>query len=106
MAKPVALALIGAGNRGTHAYATYAKAFPQEARFVAVAEPNALRRDYFAQEHDLGPDQCFESWEALLDRPQFAEGVLVTTQDRMHVEPALAAMERGYHVLLEKPMAE
>jgi predicted dehydrogenase len=106
MANPVALALIGAGNRGTHAYATYAKAFPQEVRFVAVAEPDPVRRNYFAHEHDLGPDQCFESWDELLDRPQFAEGVLVTTQDQMHVAPALTAMERGYHVLLEKPMAD
>jgi predicted dehydrogenase len=30
---------------------------------------------------------------------------LIATPDRNHVEPALAALEKGYHVLLEKPMA-
>src|SRR5207302_5871180 len=28
------------------------------------------------------------------------------TQDRMHVDSTLAALARGYHVLLEKPMAQ
>jgi predicted dehydrogenase len=31
--------------------------------------------------------------------------VLICTQDAMHVEPAIAFAELGYHVLLEKPMA-
>jgi predicted dehydrogenase len=34
-----------------------------------------------------------------------ADGAIIATQDRMHVEPAVAALERGYHLLLEKPMA-
>jgi len=31
--------------------------------------------------------------------------VLVTMQDQMHAEPAQAFMRKGYHVMLEKPMA-
>ena len=27
------------------------------------------------------------------------------TQDQMHVQPALAALAKGYHVFLEKPIA-
>ena len=29
----------------------------------------------------------------------------VCTQDQMHTKPTLLALEKGYHVLLEKPMA-
>jgi predicted dehydrogenase len=47
----------------------------------------------------------FESWEALTAKGQLGQAALVTTQDQMHVEPAVAAMKAGYHVLLEKPMA-
>jgi predicted dehydrogenase len=105
MARPLELVLIGAGQRGAHAYASYAFRHPEAARFVGVAEPDAERRRRFAGDHDLDDSQCFESWEELLARGRLGDAAIVTTQDQMHVAPAVAAMEAGYHVLLEKPMA-
>ncbi len=105
MSKPIELVLIGAGARGAHAYASYAFAHPEEVRFVAVAEPDPIRRQRFAEAHDLDDSHCFESWEELIAQGKLADGALITTQDQMHVEPAVAAMEAGYDVLLEKPMA-
>ncbi len=105
MTRPVTLALIGAGARGAYAYGSYALAHPQEVRFVAVAEPDPIRRQRFAETHDLDDDRCFESWEELLSQGQMADGILIATQDQLHVEPTVAALEAGYHVLLEKPMA-
>ncbi|OUC05501.1 hypothetical protein RY27_26915, partial [Litorilinea aerophila] len=105
MTQPLELVLIGAGQRGAYAYASYALAHPEEVRFVAVAEPDPIRRRRFAEEHDLDDSRCFASWEELIAAGQLGQGALVTTQDQLHVEPAVAAMEAGYHVLLEKPMA-
>ncbi len=105
MKQPLELVLIGAGQRGRYAYASYALAHPEEARFVAVAEPDPIRRERFAAEHDLDDSRCFASWEELMAAGQLGQGALITTQDQLHVEPAVAAMEAGYHVLLEKPMA-
>jgi predicted dehydrogenase len=34
-----------------------------------------------------------------------ANFAIIATQDQMHLEPALAMIEKGYNVLLEKPMA-
>jgi len=36
---PIELVMVGAGNRGYHAYGGYARAHPGEVRVVAVAEP-------------------------------------------------------------------
>jgi predicted dehydrogenase len=105
MSKPVDLVLMGAGSRGADSYAPYALEYPAEARFVAVAEPNPIRRERFARQHNLPADRCFASWEDLMGRGQLAEGALVCTQDQMHVGPATAAMQAGYDVLLEKPIA-
>lgn len=105
MSSPLELVLIGAGSRGTRAYASYALEHPDEVRFVAVAEPDPIRRQRFADDHDLDDDQCFTSWEELLSRGQMGHAAIITTQDQMHVPPAIAALEAGYDVLLEKPMA-
>jgi predicted dehydrogenase len=72
---------------------------------VAVAEPDPARRERFADRHGIPQERCFSSWEELLARPQLAEALLNTTMDRMHLDSTLAALDAGYHVLLEKPMA-
>jgi predicted dehydrogenase len=48
---------------------------------------------------------AFEDWRPMLAAGRVADACIVATQDRDHVEPALAAMKAGYNVLLEKPMA-
>ena len=97
--------LIGAGNRGRYTYGAYARAHPDRLRIVAVAEPAPERRAALAQEHGLDPKVCFDDWKRLLEAAPRATLAIVATSDTLHVEPALRALELGYHVLLEKPMA-
>ncbi|NMA85560.1 MAG: Gfo/Idh/MocA family oxidoreductase [Epulopiscium sp.] len=103
--KKVKAILIGAGQRGTYAYAPYAQQHPEELEFVGVAEPIKERREYFRKAYDIPEQNCFEGWEEVLEQPPFADAVLICTQDRMHYEPAKKALALGYHVLLEKPMS-
>jgi predicted dehydrogenase len=105
MSQPIEMALLGAGNRGTFAYGNYAALNPHMVRFVAVAEPDPDRRERFARHHGIPAERCFASWEDLLERPQLADALLNATMDRMHLDSTLAALDAGYHVLLEKPMA-
>lgn len=103
--RQVTAILIGAGNRGAEAYAGYALQYPNELKIVGVAEPRKARREAFAALHGLAPDVCFESWEALLGGPKFADCAIVCTPDKLHFQPVMAALEQGYHVLCEKPMS-
>lgn len=104
VSSPVTLAVVGAGGRGT-GYADWALANPDRARVVAVAEPRDARRTRFAADHRLDPRDVVTDWRQLAERPRVADAVLICTQDRMHVEPAVAFAEAGYDILLEKPMA-
>ncbi|MBP3965875.1 Gfo/Idh/MocA family protein [Paenibacillus lignilyticus] len=103
--KPITAALIGAGQRGAGAYAPYALSHSEEINFVAVADADSGRRERFRQEHNLPEQSCYSSWEELLAGPRLADAILICTQDKMHFEPTLQALEKGYHVLLEKPMS-
>ncbi|MHA1167739.1 MAG: Gfo/Idh/MocA family protein [Candidatus Hodarchaeales archaeon] len=102
---PVKAVLIGAGDRGQNVYGRWSLRHQEKLVFVAVAEPDAGRREKFAVDHGIPENRRFTSWEELLDQGLLAKACLVCTQDQMHVEPAIKALRAGYHVLLEKPMA-
>ena len=102
--KQVTAVLVGAGARG-QVYAEYARQHPEELRIVAVAEPRQDRRELACRAHGVGPERSFSSWEPLLEKPRMADAALICTLDGLHTAPALAALEKGYNVLMEKPMS-
>jgi predicted dehydrogenase len=95
---------MGAGNRGT-IYGNFALRRPGRLRFTAVAEPIETRLRKFSTTHRIPPERRFSHWEQLLQREKMADAAFICTQDRMHTRAAIRALHRGYHVLLEKPMA-
>lgn len=97
--------LIGAGARGAGSYAPYALNYPHELKFVAVAEADPVRRAQFASAYGISEERCYDSWEKLLAEPKLAEIAMICTQDRMHRDPTIQALNKKYHVLLEKPMS-
>ena len=101
---PVKLAIVGAGSRGSR-YAEYASEHPDKARVVAVAEPRESCRDRLAALHRIDPSRVHTDWRELASGERCADAVVIATQDAMHHEPAVAFLEQGYHMLLEKPMA-
>ena len=103
--KQVTAVVIGAGQRGADVYAAYALNFPNELKIVGVAEPLDDRRAEFAKLHGISDENCFNTWEELLNKERFADCALVCTQDKMHYGPVMRALELGYDVLCEKPMS-
>ncbi|MDK2971769.1 MAG: hypothetical protein PWP23_1524 [Candidatus Sumerlaeota bacterium] len=103
---PLEAVLIGAGERGTFGVGAFALAHPQDLKFTAVAEPDAARRERFAAWHGIPPERCFATGTELLAQGRLAPLCFIETLDRDHVEPGTRAMELGYDVFLEKPMAE
>ncbi len=102
--KPVELLIVGAGSRGT-IYAEYAIEHPELARVVGVAEPRAFFRARIAEKHHLSPEHAVTDWRQLAKRPKFADAVVIATADALHMEPAVAFAQKGYDILLEKPLA-
>ncbi len=103
--KRIDVVLVGAGNRGRAVFGAYARRHPERMRVVALAEPREDRRLATAAEHGLPAARVFADSRTLFAARPEAHAAIVATGDTEHVEPALAALERGYHLLLEKPIA-
>ena len=102
--KPITAVVIGAGSRGS-IYAGYAKDHPEELNIIAIAEPRRDRLDALAEEVGVPAEHRFDCWETLLSQPKMADCAFICTLDDDHTAPAIKAMDRGYHILLEKPMS-
>lgn len=105
MAKKVTIAVLGFGIRGEEAYAYYQLLRPEEMEVVAVADPRPERRELAMKKYGVKPENCFVSGEALLAQEKLADVLVIATQDKDHVCFALPALEKGYHLLLEKPIS-
>jgi predicted dehydrogenase len=105
MSKKITFALVGAGSRGLDCFGKYILQDSENVKIVAVAEPREFQRNEAVRRHEILPAQVFSDWQEMLAKPRLADAVIITTTDRVHMAPAIAAAEKGYHILLEKPMA-
>ncbi len=99
------ITIIGAGQRGKDVYASYLKEHHPGISIVAVAESDEIKRAEMAREFQIRPENVFSCYQRLLEGPRLSDAVIIATPDDQHFVPAQLALEKGYHVLLEKPMS-
>jgi len=93
------IGIVGAGRQGWRR-ARAVESFPDD-RLVAVADCVAASAQHLANAYAA---ETHDDWSALVDRAD-VDAVLVCTPPDSHTEIAVAALERGQHVLVEKPLA-
>jgi len=100
----VSLALIGCGGMGSgHLAALFREQLPVELSYLCDLDPAQLdtARDKAGQQSANRP-QCVEEFRRVLDDPS-VDAVLVATPHHWHAPIALAALQAGKDVYLEKP---
>lgn len=100
--KKLTFAILGLGNRGT-VYCNQLIKHSETAQIVAVAEKRKERIDSLREKLPHSNLSVFRSAEELLASERLADVLIVATQDSQHYEHAMAALKKGYHLLLEKP---
>jgi len=95
----VGVGVIGVGLMGT-LFARLASQLP-DSKLVGVADAD---KDRAAQVGASLRVPAYANYSELLAVPQL-DAVVVATPDSSHLEPALAAAQRGKHLLIEKPLA-
>jgi hypothetical protein len=99
-AKTLGLAIVGAGRVGLFRGEVAAR-HPQVG-WIGIAEKNPERAKLVAE--ILKADFVTDSYEELLNRPE-VNAVIISTDEHLHVDPILKAVERGHSLLIEKPLA-
>lgn len=102
------LAGIGCGSR-TRTYMKLAMEQPERYKITAAADVVPCRAEAvrdFAPEAERADVRLFDGAEALLAEPKLADVAIIGTQDDYHFVPCKKALELGYNVLLEKPIAK
>lgn len=105
--EPISMLIIGCGARG-ECYSSYALKYPQRAKVVGIAEPRVFSRNKFLKQYKatIRPDAVFKDWTEIIELPsKIADCVIITLPDKLHVRAAIEFTKKGYHMLLEKPMA-
>ena len=102
--KQYSFILIGAGGRGM-TYTREMLKMPEKYKLVAMADPLDYKRERCISEFGLTAEQCYSDWRDILAKPKMADVAVIATMDDMHYEPAMRAIELGYDLLLEKPVA-
>jgi predicted dehydrogenase len=112
--KPVRYAMIG-GGRDAFIGSVHrtAAAIAGNWRLTAGAlssTPEKARAS--GEELGLAPERNYGNWAELLAREvelsadERVEAVVIVTPNHMHAPPAIAAMEAGFDVVIDKPLAE
>lgn len=97
---PLQVGVIGAGYWATYAHIPAILAHPR-AELFAVQSRSQSKADKVAK--DFGAKHAVTDPLGLLDLPGL-DAVVISTTPNMHHAQAKAALERGKHVLVEKPM--
>jgi len=96
----IRLAMVGCGQISERFF-TQAKT-RDDVQFVATCARRLESAERKGREH--GVERWFDDYTQMFEEVR-PDGVVVTTPHSMHTGPAVAALERGIHVLDEKPMA-
>ena len=97
------MVLIGAGQRG-RAYADYIVE-KNYAEISAVVDPNPIHREEAATKLGVAQQNCFATVQDLWEKGKIADAAIIASMDRDHYAQVMAALDLGYHILLEKPIS-
>ena len=100
MSEIVRTGVVGTGGLGTALGRRIHES--DHGQVVAVADVSAENRNRAADELGVPEDARYEEYESLLEDD--IDAVVIATPHTLHYEQVVAALDRGLHVLCEKPL--
>lgn len=98
--KPITVGMVGSGDISNRFFEQAAKL--EGVLFAATCAKHLENAERKANKYNV--PRWYDDYEKMMDNEKL-DAVVVTTPHSVHAEVVLAALERGLHVLNEKPMA-
>jgi predicted dehydrogenase len=95
------IALMGLGGRGS-TYAHFVQYYGSE--LVAVCDIDPKKKEV-AMQYGMPEAGFYTSEEEFFARGKLADALIISTMDTLHYRQTMKALELGYDILLEKPIA-
>lgn len=104
MDKQITIAVAGLGSRG-NAYSYALDNLGDRVKIVACADILPDRVERYGDRYSIPQELRFSSAEEMLKTEKVADVLIVATPDRCHYRHAMAGLDLGYDILLEKPVS-
>ena len=101
----VTAAILGLGARGAEGYGRFSLIRPDLLKITAICDINKERIDKYGKLFNVPEQNSYYTAEDMLRQDKLADVMFICTQDRDHFKHAKAALEKGYDILLEKPIS-
>lgn len=99
--QPIRVGIAGLGRSGWNIHARTLEGLPKLYQVAAVSDPDAKRREEAKAQFGCRTHDSFES----LIADKELDLIVVASPSHMHVDHAIAAMQAGLDVVVEKPFA-
>lgn len=96
--------LIGYGQRGKFYVDCLRKL--NKGELIAVCDSNQSKLDLAKKNYGLSDKQLFTEADSLFEKGKIADLAIIASMDNDHYDQAIKALQLGYHLLLEKPIAQ
>ena len=100
--KKLKIAIVGTGSRGTFCFGQLFKK-REDSEIVALCDVNPVRAKAAAETLGISPN-IYQTMEEMAEK-ETLDGVIITTPDCTHHEIAMKALNYGWNVLVDKPLA-
>lgn len=102
--KKMTISILGFGSRG-FTYANIIREHSDEASIVAVCEKNIAKKPLILSQYQLSENQYFDNTESFFALGKRSDILIISTMDQDHYTQTMKALDLGYDILLEKPIA-
>lgn len=96
--------IIGCGGITERRHGPVLVSMSDRVNIAALADLSTERSALMGDKLDVSADHCYADWQKMLENEEL-DFVHICTPHHLHAPQAIAAMQAGAHVLLEKPMA-
>lgn len=101
----ITFSVVGYGGRANAYLTALETSFKNNFELVAVAEPDKKKQAEVKAKFSLKDENIFEDDIAFCQQERLSDVVMITTQDKLHYFELLQLLDKGYDIILEKPIA-